>query len=281
MQVIVAKKCGFCPGVSNAISIAEQTLAHEKNVYSLGPIIHNKDEVARLVKKGLKNVDKIDNIVSGTVLIRSHGAAPAQIEKIKKKGLNIVDATCVLVKRVQEIASKLESEGYQVVVIGDKNHPEVQAVVGCAKDVVVIDSEQDLHKLRPEGKIGVICQTTKAPSHLGSMICAIAKKGFGELKAINTLCKETIKRQQSAIEVCKKVDVMFVIGDRDSANTRTLADLCKKYNKQTFHLQNWEEFDTKAVYGKKVAGVTAGASAPDWIIDDFVENLKKVDTENL
>lgn len=273
MKVIVAKKCGFCPGVRNAISIAEKILSQEKQVCSLGPIIHNKDEVERLAKKGLKTVETIDQINSGTVLIRSHGAAPSEIEKIKEKGLNIVDATCILVKRVQKIAAKLEEEGYKVVVIGDKNHPEVKAVVGCANDVAVIDDEADLHKLNPESNLGVVCQTTKAPKHFSEMICALAKHGFSELKVINTLCRETIKRQQSAIEVCKQVDVMFVLGDLTSANTKTLAKLCKKYNKETFHLQNWQEFDKKMLFGKKVAGVTAGASAPEWIIEEFVEKL--------
>ncbi len=273
MNVIVAEKRGFCPGVRNAIRIAEELLAREKNVYCLGPIIHNRDMVEKLAKAGLQTVDCVDQIQSGTVLIRSHGAAPAQVAKLKKKSLKIVDATCVLVKRVQKIAEKLEKDGYKVVVIGDENHPEVQAVVGCANDVVVIADESNLHKLPKNSKLGIVCQTTKGPEHFGNMIGAIAKWGFRELKIINTLCKETIKRQESAIEVCKQADIMFVLGGLESANTRTLANLCKKYNSQTFHLQNWSEFDITLLSGKKVAGVTAGASTPEWIISEFVENL--------
>ena len=274
MKVIVAENCGFCHGVRNAISIAEKILAKDKNVYSLGPIIHNKDEVERLAKTGLKTVNDIEQISSGTVLIRSHGAAPSQIHQLKEKKLEIIDATCILVKRVQHIAQELDQTGYEVVVIGDENHPEVQAVVGCAKDVVVIADEKDLHKLSENAKLGIVCQTTQSPEHFSKMLYAISRHGFTELKVINTLCKEAIKRQDSAVQLCKQVDVMFVLGGLESANTRQLAQLCKKYNNQTFHLQNWNEFDKNMGFKKNVAGVTAGASTPDWIINEFVKNLE-------
>jgi len=273
MKVIVAEKCGFCHGVRNAISAAEKILAQEAQVYSLGPIIHNSDVVDRLAKAGLKTVDNAEQIRSGTVLIRSHGARPEQIEQLKAKGLNIVDATCGLVKRMQKIAAQLEDEGYKVVVIGNENHPEIQAVVGCTANVVVVADESDLNKLPENAKLGVVCQTTQSPEHFGKMLAAIVRVGFNELKVINTLCEEAIKRQQSAVQLCRKVDIMFVLGGLASANTRMLAELCKKHNKQTFHLQNWNEFDKSILSGKKVAGVTAGASTPEWIIDEFVEKL--------
>jgi 4-hydroxy-3-methylbut-2-enyl diphosphate reductase len=281
MEVLVAQKCGFCPGVRSAISIAEKILSQhrqvscgEKNVYSLGPIIHNKDEVERLAKAGLKTVEKIEQIKSGTVIIRSHGAAPEQIKKLEQKGLNVVDATCVLVKRVQRIAAQLAEEGYKVVIIGEPNHPEVQAVVGCARDVIVVANEADLGKLPQNGKLGIVCQTTQDPEHFSKMLGSIGRCSFSELKVVNTLCREAIKRQQSAVELCKKVNVMFVLGSLESANTRRLAELCKKYNNQTFHLQNWKELDINIISGTNLAGVTAGASTPDWIINEFVENLK-------
>ena len=277
MKVIIAEKCGFCPGVKNAINMAEKILAQESDVYSLGSIIHNKDVVERLAKTGLKTVDNVEQIPSGTVLIRSHGASPKEIARLKEKGLKIADATCVLVKRVQQIASELAKEGYQVVVIGDENHPEVQAVVGCAADVVVIADESDLNKLPESGKLGIVCQTTEGREHFSKVLSSVIEGGFSELKVINTLCKEAIKRQESAVQLCKRVDIMFVLGGLESANTRRLAELCKKYNSQTFHLQNWKEFDISILFGKKVAGVTAGASTPEWIIAEFVENLKAFD----
>jgi len=274
MKVIVAEKCGFCHGVKNAISTAEKILAQEDEVYSLGPIIHNKDVVERLAKAGLRTVNEVEEVQSGTVLIRSHGAAPVQMARLKEKGVNIVDATCILVKRVQHIAGEFEKDGYKVVIIGDENHPEIQAVVGCTKDAVVIADESDLHKLPDNAKLGIVCQTTESPEHFGRMLGAIGGGRFREMKVINTLCVEAIKRQQSAVELCKEVDIMFVLGGLESANTRRLADLCKEENSETYHLQNWNGLDKRTLYGKKIAGVTAGASTPEWIIADFVENLE-------
>jgi len=273
MKVLLADKCGFCFGVNNAIELAKKTLAEQDNVYSLGPIIHNQDVVDELARRGLKTVESIDAIDSGTVLIRSHGATLQQLEQIKNKNLQIVDATCVLVKRLQRISQKLNEQGYEVVVIGDADHPEVQAIVGFAKNVLVIGSKTDLHKLPARGKLGIICQTTQSPEYFAEILGEIVKRGFSELKVINTLCSEAIKRQNSAVELCRTVDIMFVLGGLHSANTRKLAELCRKENNQTFHLQSWAELDKSMLYGKNLAGVAAGASTPDRIITEFVEKL--------
>lgn len=277
MKVIVAKSSGFCPGVRNAINMAEKTLSKEKNVHSLGEIIHNKDVVKNLAQAGLKIAKKVDKINSGTVIIRSHGATADQILKIRQKELKIVDATCVLVKRVQKIAKLLHSQGYKVAMIGDKGHPEVQAVLGSAPDIVVIGSKKDISKLSKIKKLGIICQTTQSPEHFAQMLAEIAQTNFSEIKVINTLCKEAIKRQSCAVQLCKKVDIMFILGGLHSANTKKLAELCKKYNNKTFHLQNWKELDKTILFGNNVAGITAGASTPQWVIDDFVENLRRFD----
>lgn len=275
MEVLVAEKCGFCPGVRNAIKLAEKTLAEEKEVYCLGPIIHNEDVVRRLSEAGLKTISSIDEINSGTVLIRSHGATSEELDKIRKKGLKIVDATCVLVKRVQEIARALNEEGYRVIIVGDRNHPEVKAVVGSAPDVRVVAGPEDLGNLKVNEKLGVICQTTQSPGFFADTVSSILKNGFSETRIINTLCRETIARQEAAVKLCRQVDVMFVLGGLHSANTKKLAELCKKYNPQTFHLQNWQELDKKVLSGKRKAGITAGASTPDWVIEDFVKHLQE------
>ena len=164
-------------------------------------------------------------------------------------------------------------------IIGEENHPEVQGVMGCVSDVVDVASARDLHKLSSDGRLGIVCQTTQSPEHLGRMLGAIGRGSFRELKVINTLCKEAIKRQESAIALCKEVDIMFVLGGLHSANTRRLAELCKKNNHQTFHLQNWDELDKKMLFGKDIAGVTAGASTPNWVIDEFVKHLQAFEEE--
>lgn len=278
MKVLVAEKCGFCPGVRTAINLAQKTLTGEGTVYSLGHIIHNEDVVNQLSEAGLSTVDSIETIDSGTVLIRSHGATLAELEKIRKKGLKIVDATCVLVKRVQKIAQQLNQEGYKVVMIGDKDHPEVKAVVGSTDDVEVVAAPEDLDKIHLKKKLGVICQTTQSPDHFSDMIASISRKGFSEMKIINTLCRETMDRQTAAVKLCRQVDVMFVLGGLHSANTRKLAELCKKHNSQTYHLQNWAELDKNCLFGNSTAGVTAGASTPDEVIEEFVRNLENFDS---
>ncbi len=280
MEVRIAEHCGFCPGVRNAIALARETLQTKGSVYCLGPIIHNQDVVNELTSMGLTTVESIEQVDGGTVLIRSHGATKDQLQHIEDKGLTVVDATCVLVKRVQKIAAELEKQGYQVVIIGDELHPEVQAVVGFAENVAVIGSESDLRKLISHKKLGVICQTTQSPDHFADMVAKIIKSGFIELKVVNTLCRETMRRQSSAIELCRQVDVMFVLGGLHSANTKKLAELCKKYNNSTFHLQNWQELDIKVLFGKGIAGVTAGASTPDWVVQDFVGRLRNFDSSS-
>jgi (E)-4-hydroxy-3-methyl-but-2-enyl pyrophosphate reductase len=276
MQVLVAQTCGFCLGVKNAIKTAQETLEGKEKVYCLGQIIHNKDVVDRLGQNGLICVDSVDEIKSGTVLIRSHGASRNELEEIEKKGLEVVDATCVLVKRVQKIAKDLNNEGYKVVMFGDRDHPEVRAIVGSADDIVVVGGAEDLDKLPKNKKLGLICQTTQSPEHFASMLAEIAKRPFSEIKVVNTLCKEAIKRQNSAMDLCQKVDIMFVLGGLNSANTCKLAELCRKYNGNTHHLQNFAELDKALVNGVATAGVTAGASTPDWVIEEFVGNLKKL-----
>ncbi len=274
MKVLVAEKHGFCLGVKNAIQLAKKTLSEKKVVYSLGPIIHNEDVVNELAQIGLKTVESVDQIESGTVLIRSHGATSKQLEAIREKGLEIADATCVLVKRLQKISRNLNAEGYKVVIIGDENHPEVEAVVGFSQNVAVIGDESDLDKLSGHEKLGIISQTTQSPDHFAKMVAEIVKKGFSELRVINTLCREAIKRQESAVQLCKKVDIMFVLGGLHSANTKKLAELCKKHNNSTFHLQNAKELDKNTLYGNNIAGVTAGASTPDRVVGEFVERLR-------
>ena len=277
MEVLIAEKCGFCQGVRNAIRIAEETLQQKDGVYSFGPIIHNEDVVNRLSELGLNTVSSIDDVPQGSaVLIRSHGATRKQVDRIKNEGMAIVDATCVLVKRVQKVAADLESEGYHVVIIGDEGHPEVKAIAGSTEGAVVIGHVDDFSKISSFNKLGIICQTTQSPAHFGEMVKKIIEHGFSELKVKNTLCGEAIKRQYSAAELCKKVDVMFVLGGLHSANTRKLAELCKKYNNQTFHLQNRDELDKSMVSGNKIAGVTAGASTPDWVINEFVDYLRSL-----
>ncbi len=275
MIVRVADKCGFCHGVRTAIKTAEEALSRTDGcVCSLGPVIHNSDEVERLEKKGLRVIDTLERGKNQTVLIRSHGAAPRDIDTLRGLGADIVDATCVLVKRLQQIAKQLEDEGYQLLIIGEENHPEVQAVMGCVKKALVIGCQQDLDKIPRNAKLGIVSQTTQDPDHVAEVLNAIEKQDFQERRVVNTLCKESCKRQQAAAHLCQQVDIMFVLGGLNSANTTRLAQICRKLNPRTFHLQSFKDLDTSLLKGIQSAGVTAGASTPDWIINEFVQRLE-------
>jgi len=278
MEVKLARKRGFCFGVEDAIEMAERTLKENAGrVVALGPVIHNRQVVERLEEAGLNQSAKIDEVKPGTtVLIRSHGAPPETFAKARERKITLVDATCVLVKRAQSVVRQLHKEGYQVVMIGDENHPEVKGVVGYAPDVIVVDNEDELDQALPKrGKLGVVAQTTHAPEHVAKMIGAIAARPFRELKVINTLCLEVVRRQEAAVELCRKVDVMFVLGGAQSANTQELARLCKEEGCRTFHLETWEQFKPEMAAGCKIAGLTAGASTPDDIINEFAAELRR------
>ncbi len=279
MIVKLARKRGFCFGVEDAIELAQRTLSDNGGgaVVALGPVIHNRQVVDQLERAGLNQSGNLDQLAAGTtVLIRSHGVSPETLEDVSSRGLNIVDATCVLVKRAQNVVKQLHEEGYQVVMIGDPNHPEVKGVIGYAPDVIVLDRGDDIDaKLPPRReKLGIVAQTTHAPEHVADMIGEIARRPFRELKIVNTLCLEVIRRQEAARELCQEVDVMFVLGGLHSANTQEMAKLCREAGMETYHLETWDQFERKMVEGKKVVGVTAGASTPEWIIADFVQKLE-------
>ncbi len=296
MKVLIATKYGFCFGVEHAIEKARKLLDEKETVYCLGPLIHNSHVVNRLSSIGLRVVDNLSQIdtceqsrsdastehISSTdhiptVLIRSHGCRPELLEEIKKRGFKLADATCILVKRAQKLVGELYRQGYQVVIVGDPDHPEVQGAVGHAPgEVIVVNGPEDLDKLPSKGRVAVISQTTNSAEDFGKIVGLIATRGYEEMKVVNTICRETARLQASAVELCRNVDVMFVLGSHHSANTGELAQLCHRNGVDTHHLQDWQEFKPEYVVGKSIAGVTAGASTPDWIIKEFVRNLQKL-----
>lgn len=278
MQVKVASSRGFCFGVEDAIEIAEAAVDEHGagTVIALGPLIHNKQVVGKLEEAGLDQSGDLETVdPSKVILIRSHGASPETLQRARERGLTVVDATCVLVKRAQKVVRQLHEEGYHVVMIGDPDHPEVRGVIGYAPSVTVIDQGTDLEEALPyRERLGIVAQTTHSPEHVAEMIARILKRPYREVKIVNTLCLEVTRRQEAAITLAREVDVMFVLGGLHSANTRELARLCREHGCQTYHVETWEQFDPSMVDGKHVAGVTAGASTPESVIAAFVCNLE-------
>ncbi len=280
MQVKLASSRGFCFGVEDAIEIAEAAVEKHgpQQIVALGPLIHNKQVVNKLEQNGLNQSGNLETInADKTVLIRSHGAPPETFERVKQLGLDVVDATCVLVKRAQNVVKQLHKDGYHVVMIGDPNHPEVRGVIGYAPDVTVVDLGSNLDEALPyKERIGIVAQTTHSPEHVANMIAEILKRPYVEVKVVNTLCLEVTRRQAAAIELSDQVDVMFVLGGFHSANTKEMAKLCEETGCDTYHLETWDQFSPNMVVGKKIAGVTAGASTPEWVIQEFASKLEEL-----
>ncbi len=274
MKVIVAEPRGFCAGVKRAVQLAEKSLKAGQCVYSLGPLIHNPQVVERLQKQGLKATDNLDNVPDGAaVLIRSHGESPQIFQQAKQRGLEVIDGTCVLVRRAQNIVKQLQEQGYQVLIVGDPNHPEIRGVMAYAPHAICLKDKSDLPKIAGHRRLGIIAQTTYSLNAFGKMVGLVVSSGCAEVKVVDTICQATHARQRAALEVTKQVQVMFVLGGRQSANTSRLAELCAAQGVSTYHLESWKQFREEYIRDKTVAGVTAGASTPDWAIEEFVRNL--------
>lgn len=277
LEIFSAERAGFCFGVKRAIEYAKKAAKNAGNqpVYTLGPIIHNPQVVKKLEGYGIKPINHIDEIDNGTIIIRSHGVSPEIIEKAKNKGLHIVDTTCPFVKKAQQNAQELVKDGYQTFIYGDHDHPEVIGIYGASqKKAIIISCINELKEYDISGKVGFIAQTTKSPDSYRDIIASIIKK-VKELKVYNTICNTTETRQHSAAELARKVDIMFVIGGHNSANTRRLAEICKQTGTPTYHIETAAEINMEWFSSKEKIGISAGASTPDWLIKEVIEAMSE------
>jgi 4-hydroxy-3-methylbut-2-enyl diphosphate reductase len=277
MQVFLAEKSGFCFGVKRAVRLAIQASKMAKQVYTIGPLIHNPQYVEYLQKQGIFPIQSVNDVESGVVVLRSHGVSPDTYIQAKKKGLEVVDATCPNVKRVQALARELKGEGYQVVIVGERRHPEVRSIANDLQDDVLIIGEVD--DLRGDGlskRIGVIAQTTQ---DLGCFrdICHQLLGLVREMKVYNTICKASYERQVSTIKLAQKTDLLLIVGGRNSANTSRLFRIASKINPNTYHIESKKDIDTSWLSGKERVGISSGASTPSFIIEDIVEYLRGIE----
>ena len=274
VEVILADKAGFCFGVQRAISTAFQA-AGTGRVFCYGPIIHNPQEVARLRAAGVETIEDFLPLQPGdSLIIRSHGVPPAVLAKALERGLKIIDLTCPFVAKAQQHAASLNREGYQVVVVGEKKHPEVQSILGHAGErAVVIESPEEVGQVPLDARIGVVAQTTQSYGNFSEIVLRLLRLSK-ELKAFNTICSSTKERQEAARILASQVDVMIVVGGRNSANTGRLVSLCRETGKPTYHVEVVDEIKESWFAGVSKVGVTAGASTPGWVIEAVVERLQ-------
>ncbi len=275
MEVFLADKAGFCFGVKRAINTAFEA-AGKGRVYCLGPLIHNPQEVERLLREGVETVDDIAALKPGdSLIIRSHGVPPRVLAQARDMGLTIIDLTCPFVGKAQRDAEALQKEGYQVVVVGEKKHPEVQSILGYAgENAVVVETAEDIESLKLQARLGVVAQTTQSYSNFSEIVLTLLRLSK-ELKVFNTICSSTKERQEAARILASQVDVMLVVGGRNSANTSRLASVCRQEGKPTYHIEVADEIKSEWLEGVKTVGVTAGASTPDWIVDGVLKKLQQ------
>jgi (E)-4-hydroxy-3-methyl-but-2-enyl pyrophosphate reductase len=284
VEIIIAPNSGFCFGVERNIKLAQSVIPYgkekgkkgKKPIYSLGPLIHNPQVVSNLEEQGIKVVSKLAGIKKGTLIIRSHGVPPELLEEARRKKFKIIDATCPFVQRAQKLVSQLVKEHYKVVIVGDSSHPEVLSLQGFSYGHgIVISDPKEADKIPFSLKIGVVAQTTQSIDNFRDVVAKLVTKAK-ELKIYNTICEATARRRESAKSIAGKVDLMLVVGGYNSANTTRLAEICRKENPKTYHIEKLGDFNLKLLKGKKKIGITAGASTPDWVIKDIAKEITEI-----
>ena len=279
MEILLAKQAGFCFGVKRATQMAFEAAEKGGKTYTLGPIIHSPQVVQKLEEMGVKVLHNISDQENGTIIIRSHGVAAEELDEAVRKELDIIDATCPFVKKAQDHVQGLSQAGYDVVVVGDADHPEVQGIVSYAKGkVYVVASGDEAARLPRMSKIGVVAQTTQSFENLKNVVLECLMKG-GEIRVFHTICDATAVRQEEAKGLAKQVDCMIVIGGYNSANTKRLAEVCAELQPRTHHIEMAQQLDAGWFDGVQRVGVTAGASTPKWLIDEVIERIEGINND--
>ncbi|MGB9839610.1 bifunctional 4-hydroxy-3-methylbut-2-enyl diphosphate reductase/30S ribosomal protein S1 [Thermovenabulum sp.] len=278
MKIYIADYSGFCFGVKRAVGILENMVKKGEEAFTLGPIIHNPQVVEYFAKEGIKpiEIDDLDSDRKRNVVIRTHGIEPGVEKLLKDKGINIIDATCPFVKRVHKIAEEISKKGLMLIIIGEKNHPEVIGIKGhYFGKCIVVENENDAEKVDNFDKAAVVVQTTQTQENIDKIMEILNQKGE-IVEFYNTRCDATTKRQDAAKKLAKIVDVMLVVGGRNSANTNKLAIICEKEGARVYHIETAEEIKKEWFKEKDKVGITAGASTPDWIIKEVVNKMEEI-----
>lgn len=282
MEIILGKSAGFCYGVKNAVDKAKDAIKENEEIYCLGEIVHNKTVIEELEKKGLKFTDKIED-VKNKAIIRAHGESEETYNKLKEKGISILDYTCPKVTKTHEIANDYNKKGYFVVLIGIKNHPEAIGTISYAgKNSYLLQDKNQYEELIEEinksklNKVLIMAQTTYNSKKFDEMVIDLKELINGkEIEVQKTICGATEIRQKETIQIAKKVDVMIIIGDKKSSNTNKLYDISKENCKKAIFVQNYKELNLEEIKETNVIGIMAGASTPKEDIDEVIKKIEK------
>ncbi len=275
-QVLIARRTGFCYGVREAIDYARLAAAEGKKTHTLGQVVHNEGVIAQLQGQGIQTVDALDDVDEGAaVVIRAHGVKPEVMARAQAKGLDVIDGTCTWVIQEHRELAGLVEEGYTIVLLGTPNHAEVVGMLGFAPDAIVVDEEEDWQSIPRTKRMALISQSTQPPWKFEKLAAFLVSRCH-ELKVVNTVCPVTIRRQQDTLDLARQVDMMVVVGGRNSANTKELTRLCQIEGTRVIQIEGARELaDPAAFDGARVVGVTGGTSTP---IEDLQAVAERVYT---
>ncbi|MCR5250980.1 MAG: 4-hydroxy-3-methylbut-2-enyl diphosphate reductase [Lachnospiraceae bacterium] len=277
VEIITAKTAGFCFGVKNAVDRAFALADECEELYTFGPVIHNSEVISRLEEKGariLNSEEELAALTSGTILLRSHGVTRHVMEILKEKGLSYVDATCPFVNRIHEVVDR-ESVEKQIVIAGNPSHPEVLGIMGwCRTPATVLSTEEEAESFEPDERknVCVVAQTTFNLMKFEKIVEIFKKKSY-YVSIVNTICNATARHQEEARSIAESVDAMIVIGDRKSSNSRKLYEICREVCEKTDFVQTAADLTLKQDGSIHAVGITAGASTPNYIIEEVQKHV--------
>lgn len=278
MQVLLADEYGFCFGVERAVDMVEEAIGEGDTVRSLGPLIHNEQEMERLGKYGVTTINEPVQIQRGeTAVIRAHGVTPQVQRELEENATKVVDATCPFVTRVQRLASRAAAADRHVVIVGSPDHPEMIGVKGYAPNhAFIIRDETEVGQLPKLRKPLVVSQTTIKSKTFFDTAEAVRTRTDDDIEIVNTICSATKDRQEAARALSGMVDAFYIIGGRHSSNSVKLLGVCKEQCEKSFLIETEEEIDPADLAGIRKVGVTAGASTPEWLIQKVVKHLEAI-----
>jgi 4-hydroxy-3-methylbut-2-enyl diphosphate reductase len=282
LEIIVAKNAGFCFGVSKAMEIINSLLENcNERIYTIGSIIHNEQVVNDLKSKGVQVVDFVDDVKKDSnVVIRAHGVTPDVYERLRERNLNYTDATCPYVKKIHKLVNEKYKEGYKIIIVGDRNHPEVEGINGwCNNTAAVVNSIEEAESLeKHNNNVCIVAQTTLSKEKWEN-INNILNKKFENVIKFDTICSATSDRQNEAAQVAKNVDIMFVIGGKNSSNTQKLFEICKKHCNETYKIETSGDLPPVDIKKFEKIGITAGASTPEWVIKEVIGKMEELNKQ--
>jgi 4-hydroxy-3-methylbut-2-enyl diphosphate reductase len=278
MRIERAGGIGFCFGVKRAINILENVARERGGVQTLGAVVHNQQVLQRLAELGIKVAESVDDVQGDVVAISAHGVSPQLEQEIRARHIDVIDTTCPFVYRAQKAAKKLAESGFFVIVYGNADHPEVKGILGWAGDrgLAALDDKFIAEFYSLPRRLGVLSQTTQIPTHFTEFARKLVDSAFSkdsEIRIIDTICHDIRQRQEEALKLARKVDLMLVIGGHNSANTNRLAELCSEATK-TYLVETAAEIQSSWLQGRNHIGITAGASTGEQSVSEVVAKLK-------